>query len=292
MAIDFNKIGASAVESDDLTQNTSFEREIPRAGVALLRLLSYVELGRHESPNPKYKPSLKAVLTFELSHPDHLVDINGEKVPGQITVRLNKGGTAKSGYKKLFNVMNAAHGNKYNHFIQMIGQAFLGEIYHNESGEGDKKRVYANLDLEGAWSLRAPVQVDALTNTQTPIPVPELVGEPKAFLWENKTVSDEDYKEMWESIFIEGTRTNDKNEEVSKNWIQEQIQENVEWEGSVAQALFSDDIVTIDESELAPATTNPEYAALEASEQADTATVAPAATAPAGVDLAALAAAT
>ena len=77
-------------------------------------------------------------------------------------------------------------------------------------------------------------------------------------MWENKSISDADYKEMWESIYIEGTRTNDKNEEVSKNWIQEQIQSNVEWEGSVAQALFSDDIVTIDESELAPAAANPE----------------------------------
>ena len=252
MALDFSKIGAAAVESDDLTQNKSFERELPRAGVALLRLVSYVELGRHESANSQYKPSLKTVLTFELSHPDHLVEINGEKVPGQISIRLNKGGTVKSGYKKLFNVMNAAHDNKYNHFIQMIGTAFLGEIIHNTSGEGDKKKTYANLDREGAWTLRAPVQVDALSNTKTDIPVPELVGTPKAFLWENTSIDDADYKEMWESIFIEGTRQDKDNNEVTKNWMQEQIQKNIEWEGSVAQALFSADNVSIDDSELTP----------------------------------------
>jgi hypothetical protein len=275
MALDFNKIALSAVESDDLTQNKSFERELPRAGVALFRLLSYVELGRHESKNPSHKPALGTMLTFELSHPDHMIEINGKMVPSQISVRLNKGATNKSGYKKLFNVMNAACGNKYNHFIQMIGSAFLGEIFHNESGEGDKKKVYANIDKDGAWSLKAPIQVDALTNTQTPIPVPELVGTPSAFLWENKTTSDADYKELWDSIYIEGTRTNDKNEEVSKNWIQERIMENIEWEGSAAQALFSDDIVSLTDSELLPANPAPTEPTPEVAVAAPAAVVVP-----------------
>lgn len=252
MALDFKAIGAQAAESDDLTLNKSFERPLPRKGVALLRLLSYVETGRHESRNPAYKPSLGTILTFELSHVDHLVEFDGVMQTQQLSIRLGKGGTAKSGYKKLFNVMNAACNNRYNHFIQMIGEAFIGTIYHNETGEGDKKRTYANLDNAGAWSLVAPVQINAVDNTQTPVPVRELEGEPKAFLWENKTVSDEDYRAMWESIAIEGTRLNDKNEEVSKNWIQELIKENIEWEGSVAQALFDPSIITLSDSDMLP----------------------------------------
>jgi len=151
--MDFSKLGSAAAESEDLTVNASFVRELPREGVALLRLREYIELGRHEPKNPTHKPALKVMLVFELSHPDHLIEIDGKKVPQSFTVRVNKGVTSKSGYRKLFNVMNRACGNKYNHFVQMINQPFLGEIFHNESGEGENKKKYANLDNEGAWSL-------------------------------------------------------------------------------------------------------------------------------------------
>ena len=246
--MDFSKIGTAAAESEDMTQNATFVREVPRAGVALLRFREYVELGRHESSNPTYKPSLKAILTFELNHPDHMIEIDGVKVPQTIQVRLNKGSTAKSGFRKLFNVMNSAYDNKYVHFAQMIGLPFLGEVFHNVVKPGTPEATtYANLDKDGAYSLKAPVQVDALTNTQTPIPVPEMHGEGKVFLWENESMSDEDIKEMWESIYIEGTReiedpkTKEK-KEVSKNWIQETIMKNIEWEGSTTQALIEEHV--------------------------------------------------
>ncbi len=245
--MDFSKLGTAAAASEDMTQNKTFEREVPKEGVALLRFLSYIELGRHESNNPTHKPALKAILTFELNHPRHMIEIDGKKVPQTIQVRLNKGMTAKSGFKKLFNVMNKAHGNKYNHFVQMIGLPFLGEIFHNVVGEGDKKQTYANLQDDGGWSLKAPEQVDALAGTTQPIPVPELHGTPTAFLWENENISDEDVKAMWESIYIEGEREveDPKTKEkkmVSKNWIQETIKKNIEWEGSVTQALVEDHI--------------------------------------------------
>lgn len=251
--MDFSKLGTAAAQSEDMTKNKSFERELPRAGVALLRLRDYIETGRHESNNPQHKPALKVMLVFELNHPDHLIEIDGKKVPSTLTIRLNKGATNKSGFKKLFNVMNAAHGGGYQHFVQMVGLPFLGEIYHNTAGEGDKKKTYANLDLDGAWSLKAPVQVDALTNKQTPIPVTELDGKPKVFLWENPSISDEDVMSMWESLFIEGERevedakTKEK-KMVSKNWIQELIMQNLEWEGSTTQALTQEHI-TLEEHE-------------------------------------------
>lgn len=244
--MDYSKLGTAAAESEDMTKNKSFERELPRAGVALLRLKDYIETGRHESNVAGYKPALKTMLTFELHHPDHMIEIDGKKVPSNITIRLNKGATSKSGFKKLFNVMNAAHGGKYSHFVQMIGLPFLGEVFHNKSK--DEKTTYANLDLDGAWSLKAPVQVDALTNTKTVIPVAELDGTPKVFLWENPSLTDEQVLSMWECIYIEGEReVEDKvtktKKMVSKNWIQEAIMENVEWEGSVTQALTQEHIV-------------------------------------------------
>jgi len=251
--MDYSKLGTAASQSEDMTQNKTFERELPRAGVALLRLRDYIETGRHESKNPQYKPALKAMLVFELNHPDHMIDIDGKKVPAIITIRMNKGATSASGFKKLFNVMNLAHGGQFHHFVQMIGLPFLGEIYHNTSGEGAKKKTYANLDLAGAWSLKAPVQIDALTNNQTPIPVAELDGTPKVFLWENGSLEDDDVISMWESIFIDGEREveDPKTKEkkmVSKNWIQELIMKNIEWEGSTTQALTQEHI-TLEEHE-------------------------------------------
>lgn len=262
--MDYTKLGLAAAESEDLTQNKSFEREIPRAGVALLRLKDYIELGRHESSNPAHKPAEKAMLVFELNHPDHMVEIDGKKVPGQITVRLNKGSTSKSGYRKLFNCMNIACGGGKQHFVQMIGQAFLGEIYHNVVGEGDKKNTYVNLDLDGAWSLKEPSQLDVINNTKTPINIRELEGTPKVFLWENTSISDEDIKEMWKSIFIEGTRdvedaATKKVKQVSKNWIQETLLANIDWEGSRTQALVQEQ-VNLDE----PAVTETKEAPLAA----------------------------
>lgn len=240
--MDFKALGKKAGKAEDLTKNKTFERELPKAGVAMLRFRDYIELGRHESKNPTHKPALRCILTFELNHPKHMIEIDGKKVPNTLQVRLNKGVTAKSGYRKLFNIMNAASGGKAHHFVELLGDAYLGTIFHNEVGEGDKKQVYANLDKDGAYSITAPEQVDAVTEQVTKIKVPELHDKPSAFLWENEGMEDEDIISMWESIFIEGTRevedpTTKEKSEQSKNWIQETIMKNLEWEGSRTQAL-------------------------------------------------------
>ena len=240
--MDYSKIGQAAANTDNLTEEKSFVREVPREGIALLRLRDYIETGRHEAKNPQYKPSLKVLLVFELSHPDHCIEIDGKKVPQAFTVRVNKSYSDKGKYMPLFKVMNRACGGKFTHFAEMIGQPFLGRIYHNEY----QGKTYANIDSEGAWSLAEAVQEDALSGTKTKVPVPELHGKPKVFLWEPQGFADEMLTEMWDSIFIEGTRTNEKGEEISKNWIQETVMNNIEWEGSMTQAL-TQEFVSIDE---------------------------------------------
>tara|TARA_R110002020_G_scaffold225658_1_gene435745 strand:- start:1016 stop:1807 length:792 start_codon:yes stop_codon:yes gene_type:complete len=245
--MDFNKIGRTATESDNQSVDKKFERELPKAGIALMRFIGYIETGRHEPRNPQHKPALKTQLIFELSTPKHLIEMEGKKVPQKFTLRLNKGLTAKSGYKKVFNMMNKALGGGHTHFFQMLGKPLLGEIFHNTSGEGDKKQTYANLDDAGAFSFKKPVSVDALTDVETPIQIMEQINPSQGFLWENESISDEDYVSMWESLFIEGTYEKD-GKDVSKNWIQESIQENMEWEGSTLQAL-TEEHVSLDELE-------------------------------------------
>ena len=236
--MDYSAIGQAAATSEDLTQERKTTREAPREGVALLRLVDYIETGRHEAKNPMHKPSLKVMLTFELSHPDHMIEMDGKKVPQKITVRVNKTYSDKGKYMPLFKAMNRALGGSYNHFVQMIDKPMLGHLYHNE-WEGKK---YANLDIDGSWSFAPPVMKDPIAGTSTTVPVPELYGTPKVFLWEADGMTDDQITGMWESIYIDGTRTNDKGTEVSKNWIQETIMENIEWEGSTVQALTQEHI--------------------------------------------------
>lgn len=232
MTIDFNKVGAEAASTEDLTVERAAERVLARAGIALCRYIGYFETGKHLPANPSYNAAYKCIHVFELNHPDHMIELEGgNKVPQRIFVHQNKGTTAKSGYMKMFKVMNLVCDNKYNHFIQMLGTGFLAEVYHNTSKDG--KKTYANLHLDGAWSFKKPVMVDVMTNVVTPIPVPEAVEELKGFLWENDGIQDDDVVTMWESLFIEGEKDNGD----SKNWIQNTIQENIEWEGSRTQSL-------------------------------------------------------
>ena len=73
-------------------------------------------------------------------------------------------------------------------------------------------------------------------------------------MWENETTSDEAYIAMWENLFIEGERevvdkvTNEKVTK-SKNWIQDLIMSNMEWEGSTCQALTQEHL-SLDEVSL------------------------------------------
>lgn len=240
--MDFSKLGRSAAETDDQSVEKSFERELPKEGVALMRFTGYIETGRHEPANPTHKPALKTMLTFELSGPKHLIEMDGRKVPQKFTLRLNKGMTSKSGYKKVFNMMNKAMGGGHTHFFQMLGKPLLGTITHNSNGkEGAEKRTYANLDDNGAYSFRSCMREDELSGELTQIPVPEVHNPIQGFLWENESIEDADYVEMWDSLFIDGTREKD-GKEVSKNWLQELIMTNMEWEGSTCQALTQEHI--------------------------------------------------
>ena len=255
MSINYGNIGNEAAKSDDMSVTKSFERELPKAGVAFLRLIGYIETGRHESFNKTYKPALKTQLIFELSNIKHLIDIDGKKVPQKFTLRMNKGMTAKSGYKKVFNMMNKALGGGHTHFFQMFGKPLMGDIYHNKIKVGTPdETTYANLDNEGAFSFRSPMKEDDLTGEQTEVKIPELHNKLQGFLWENETTSDEAYIAMWENLFIEGERevvdkvTNEKVSK-SKNWIQDLIMSNMEWEGSTCQALTQEHL-SLDEVSL------------------------------------------
>ncbi|WP_407576234.1 hypothetical protein, partial [Raoultella terrigena] len=129
---------------------------------------------------------------------------------------------SKSGAYKLFKRMNPDKTAK--HFAQLLNQTFILPIVHNESGEGENKKVYANIDLENISLAVNPV-------TDEPFDVPEVEDESlfKLFLWNRPT------KEDWESLYIEGKNDEGK----SKNWIQDALLSSPEYPGSPLDLLLN-----------------------------------------------------
>lgn len=216
----------------------------PRAGVALLRLCSYIELGVHEGEwKGKKKQNKKILIEFECVHPDHKIVGNDGSFKGyhKVFVRLNKSGHVKSKYMALFNKLN--HDGKIHvdkdripNMGKFLGDAFLGTIFHNEY----KGKIYANLDQDGVYSIQAPkspvMDMGVPTGEYQDIVVPEMNAQPRLFLWEAPGMSNSAYHEMWESISIEG----EKDDGTSKNWIQNIIlsEENIALPGSKAEEMF------------------------------------------------------
>lgn len=209
----------------------------PRAGLAFLRILSYVEIGVHQGKNTQHAPKPGMILTVELHHPDHLVEENGIKVPRTLDIRLSKTHSNNSKFPKFFKALaralgnNPATGQPITHLSQALGMGCLAEIYHNKSDD----KVYANLDLEGSWSFKSSTYVDPQTGQQQTVAIPPLHGKPMLFMMENKAVNDnpEAVKAMWDSIYIPGIRkykdAQGVEKESSNNRLQEIISKGLEW---------------------------------------------------------------
>jgi len=217
----------------------------PREGVALLRMCSYVELGVHEGEwKGKIKHNKKCLVEFELLHPDHKITGADGSFKGyhKVMIRLNKSGHAKSKYMALFNKLNYDGEVYYDKdtipaLSKFLGKAYLGQIVHNEY----KGKVYANLDKDGDFQISAPrnqlVEMGVPTGKYEDIPVPEMSVPPRLFLWEAPNITNAQYHEMWDSIYIDG----EKEDGSSKNWIQNLIisDENIALPGSKAEELFT-----------------------------------------------------
>ena len=233
--------------------------DLPAAeGVALFRLKDILELGTVMGEYAgKPKENKPVVLTFELVHPRHAIKRKAEGDPAEgpftgdfvrnheVTVRLNKSNSDRSKYMKLFNKMNfdgavATPKGKVPSFVAFAGKGFLGAVHHNTSKDGTK--VYVNLDKDGEYTIGAAriAETDdmgAPTGNYKAVPVPEMNGEQRVFLWETG-VSDDVYTQMWNSIQIIGEK---KDGTPYKNWIAESIlsEDNIALPGSRAESLFS-----------------------------------------------------
>lgn len=246
MAIDYKKIAAEAANITDQSETKAggdFERNVPAAGVTMGRFIEYIELGfqPQRAFQGKAKPdAATARFTFEFLAKKNIreVEIEGEKrtFADRISFELPISLSEKSGFKKLFNAMR--YGREVTHFAQMLNDAFVFTIVHNEVEKDGKKRVYANIKNDSGWLIQAPVVVDPVQGTETKVPVPPAMSDIKLFIWERPC------KETWASLHISGTRTvkdeKGNEREVSKNWLQEKILEASNFQGSPLEELLTD----------------------------------------------------
>jgi hypothetical protein len=245
MAIDYKALADEAAEYENQSETTSGggdyeQREIP-AGVTFGRLIEYIELGVQKQPSYDNKPKPDADqvrITFELLHPKKNirdVEIDGvtKQFADKISITIKKSLHEKSGFTKLFTAMK--YGREVAHMGQMLNEAFLLTVTHNKSKDG--KKTYYNLQNEGVYGISAPVIVDPVAETSTPIPVGKALSPIRIFLWNKPT------KETWDSLFIDGDRTvkdaegNEKQE--SKNWLQNKILSATNFAGSALEDLLS-----------------------------------------------------
>lgn len=216
----------------------------PPKGLARLRLVGYIELGKHTKKitGKPDKVEDQAWLIFELSgkgyEPKELED--GTKIPMRITVKLNKSLNEKATYYKLFKRMN--YEQKATHFIQLLGQGYLGNVGHFEipaKEAGQPPTIIANFrDDAGNLTIRPP-RIEAMDEETgdvvvKPIPVPAPISEQRCFVWDSKP---EWFTKMWASLYIpeaEKSEGDDKDakEQRSRNVYQNTIKSALNFEGS------------------------------------------------------------
>lgn len=251
MALDFTKlnqiantVAATSANANEAQAGGGGEYTPPAAGLARLRFVAYVEVGKHfKKGNPAKRIPDKYVdiawLVFELSGPKHEPKVleDGTKIPHRITVKLTKSLSEKAHYYKLFKKMNLD--GQATHFAQLIGQAYLGNVRHDvwKDREG-KDRVTAYLDdADRNFTVRAPriEQIDPETGDSTiiPVQVAPAITEPKLFVW---NADDTLIGTLWESIFIQKTGDGD----YDPNVFQREIKKAANFDGSpIAQYLAS-----------------------------------------------------
>jgi hypothetical protein len=203
----------------------------PALGIARARFIGYLELGTHEEEyEGRTRDREKVDLVFELSGPNHeprkLED--GTLIPHRITVQETLSLEPWSNFFRLFADMNRAHGNTRTHMAELLGRAFLVEVFHRKSKDG--KKVYANLKGPNGYNVKGTTVQDPISGKTVVVAVLAPITEIKYFIWDAADL------EMWDSIYIPGeweARKNEKGEIISparsKNVLQEKIRKAKNW---------------------------------------------------------------
>lgn len=229
-------------DQNETVQGGDFDNRPPE-GVTVGRLISYIELGKHDggSFQGKKKPDAEKVrLEFELLGPDNLIEFEKDgvkKVVGQIVaVTVKKSLSEKASFKKLLKKLQYGREDK-GHVIKMLGEPFIINVYHNKVQKDGKEVIYVNLHKDGEFGIQAPFQLDPITKQKKYYDIAPATQPLRWFLWDRPQQSN------WDALFIDGTReVKDEAgnvQHVSKNWLQEMILSAKNFNGSKLQQLLA-----------------------------------------------------
>ena len=236
------------VNEADFEGGGDFTYEPPAEGPCIARLVSVIEIGNH--PQRPYNgqekpPAPEVIFQFELLGKKHRKEIKVKDEKGTeitkvvypiITERMAIKAGPRAAYIKLLEALR--YGRKeMTHPAMMLGEAFILTIMHGDNGkEGKEKRIYANIkDASGNWKVGAPVRVNEEGETE-PLKAPAATVEERCLLWDSPDM------EQWNSLYIPGSRikkVDGKEQEVSKNWIQETAKAALNFEGSALETLIA-----------------------------------------------------
>ena len=245
-----DKIAQAVAEGADQTiaKTGGGGAELPAEGPCNLRLIAYIELGKHEKVIlGKKKTTEQVTLTFELSGKNHPpVETDSGTYPHRISVTENLSLNEKARFFKLFQLLNYKGTAK--HCAELLGAAFRGRVIHREyTGRDGKPRKIAELydKKVGAYTIVAP-RVEVVDEDGQPtgeyreVRVAPALSELRCFLWNYADM------EQWNSLFIEGEyeeRKNEKGEVTaparSKNQFQIKIASALNYKGSPIQQLLA-----------------------------------------------------
>lgn len=200
----------------------------PKEGPTRLRFVGYFEIGKQKKVYKGQESYVdKVQLVFELSGKNHPpVERDGVKYPVRITETMTLSQSDKAAFMKVFKAMN--YDGKATHMAELLGESFLGHVYHDKwTGSDGKERVTASLRNDAGYSIKKPFRVDEDDN-EVRVTVDPPLTEIKAFLWNFPSL------EMWNSLFIPGEYEGGK----TKNVIQEKIKSAQNFVGSAMYAIL------------------------------------------------------
>jgi hypothetical protein len=243
----------AAAQGADMTKTTKGGGDGPKgpaAGPVRLRLVGYVECGIQKimfQGQEQQKPRFK--LIFELSGKNHAPrEFDGKKQPWLIEVEETLSRSEKANATKIFAAMN--HENKHAHFAEMLGEAFLGEVIHRKyprrNDDKSKPETWSGLAAElrakgQPYTIKAPKALNPETDEMQLVKVEPALTPLRCFIWDHAD------QEQWDSLFIDGTYPEFKDEKTGKvimpertrNVLQEKIKAALNFKGSPIDALLN-----------------------------------------------------
>lgn len=247
--IDLNKIAALAEKAvatgTDMTQAQQGGGDYtpPPEGPCNLRLISYIELGKHaKTIKGVTKVTARVQLVFEVSgkrYPAVTNETTGEVMPVRITIEENLSLNEKANFFKLFTRMNYA--GKAKHMAQLVGQAFRGTVVHDKwKGKDGKERITAALRDASGYTVVPPRVEDEDSETgYRVVEVAPAISQYRVFLWDHADM------DQWTGLFIDGQYPERKDDKgvvtapaKSKNVIQNRIKLAVNFTGSPIHTLL------------------------------------------------------